>query len=104
MTIFLLSGLINLSLALLILALTVLVIVVTVGQARKLVYLTVIDAIELRSRWVRSGLDLEQGQIELRHKSRMLEAEADTAQLPLRRERLGLLAALGQEEAKSEIS
>lgn len=103
MTIYLLSGLINLSLTLLILSLTALVIAVTVGQVRKVVCLILTDVINLRALWVQSANDLVNNQVlaelkqkelavTLRHRDIMLEVEADTARMPIRKERLGILA------------
>lgn len=105
MTIFLLSALINISLALLILALTVLVIVVTVGQVRKVVYATLVDIINVRSLWNQSINDTNNNQVlaEIKqkelllnysHREKMLEAESATALMPIRKERLGILASL----------
>lgn len=105
MTIYLISGLINCSLALLILALTALVIAVTVGQVRKVAYQLLADAIQLKGLWLGQNngqilAELQQKSLalELHHKGRMLDVEADLAQLPIKRERLGLLASLEKAE------
>lgn len=103
MTIYLISALINLSLILLILSLTVLIAVVTVGQVRKVTFLVLTDIINIRSLWIQSINDTNNNQVlaelqqkdlalTLRHRDKMLEAEADTALMPIRRERLELLS------------
>jgi hypothetical protein len=108
MTIYLLSALVNISLALLILSLATLVIAVTVGQVRKVVFSTLTDIINIRSLWIQSINDVSNNQVlaelqqkdlalTLRHRDKMLEAETEAALMPVRRERLGLLASLDEE-------
>lgn len=103
MTIYLISALINLSLIMLILSVTVLVLVVTIGQVRKVTFLVLTDIINIRSLWIQSVNDVNNNQVlaelqqkdlalTLRHRDKMLEAESGAALMPIRRERLGLLA------------
>jgi hypothetical protein len=112
MTLYLFSALINLGIALLILflailviALTLLVLATTAGQIRKVAVLTLQDIINIRSLWLQSINDTNNNQVlaelqqkklaqEIHHQGKMLEAEADTALMPIRRERLELLAAV----------
>lgn len=98
MTIYLVSALMNCYLPLFILALTALAGVVTIGQARKVIRLSVIDFIELRSRWFQSGIDGRAAALSLEHRSRMLGIEADAAQIGVRRDRRALLASLEEVE------
>src|SRR5262245_6664112 len=75
-------------------SLMALVTVVTIGQIRKVAYLSAIDLIELYSRWQAARLDVKNRALELTHKGKMLEVESDQAQMGIRKERLSLLASL----------
>lgn len=100
MTYLLLSLLINLSVALAFLALVVLllslVVIMVLGRLRRVVHLSAVDLVEIRSRWRQSNLDLQERALLLDHQGRMLEAESDLAQMGIRAQRLELLTSLDE--------
>lgn len=107
MTIYLITALINCSLGVAILALAALLVSLTILQLRKAAHLSLIDAIEIYTRWQQARIDTRNNQVladlrqkqaalELHHRGRMLDVEATTAEMPIKRERLGLLATLDE--------
>lgn len=97
MSFYLISLLINCTLSLAVLALVGLLVALTIIQLRKAVYLSAIDGIEILVRFRQAQIDHRQQVLELQHRGKMLEVEADTAQMVIREKRLALLASLNDQ-------
>jgi hypothetical protein len=103
MTILTLSALINFSLILLPLSLALLLFAGSAWLGWRVIRQVVTDLIQLRGLWLGQNngqilADLQQKSLalDLHHKSRMLDVEGAKAEMPIKRERLGLLASLDE--------